>query len=844
MARYVLRTVPEPLGPVAAGAYRPDRLLLVGDGPVARALEDRLRRRGVATDVLPLDADPDRLVGAAESLWAAHGSLPDVCLLSGLARVGAPTGLAALGAGWSAERPRLLEGPFRLLQAWVRRQHEGERRTLSAVTAMGGRLGQGTVRHAHPEGGGVAGLFRALRREIPTLRLKLLDVEPAEAPEDVANALLAELDSGDGRLEAAVLRGVRRIPRLVPAPVRCDPAHLGALAGLPYVILAGGGRGVTAEVAVRLARCGIRRFHLLGRTRLPPEIEEWSALDASGRAHLRQDLLDRLRRERGRVTPVDWEQAWTPVENALEIGATLRRLAEAGASARYHAVDVADRDALGVALRTIREEDGPIHALVHGAGVERSRAFVSQQPSDWTATCAPKSDGTLNLAALTASDPLRFFATFASVAGRFGGLGQADYSLASELQCRLTGALAAERPACRAVAFAWPAWDEVGMAARGDVRERMLARGRRLMPLAEGLEHFVAELAAATAEPEVTYLDDPAGLDLDGVVAPAMTSAAGAPGRRRLPTGPLVDLVVEAAADRVHAEAHLVAEADAFLQDHRLDGIPVLPAAAALELLAETAALAGVGDRPCLHDVAIEEALKVRPGHPRTLRAEASRDGDGWYLALRADVAGRGGRLMEPDRLFVRGRATAGHAFSEPPTNGHVNGGPPTARAVPAVYGPAAGGGRRRIVHGPSFQTLREVSVGDGDLHAGIVVASPATALRGRRGGAAWLLPAPALDGCLQACGVVARLRLGVLALPSRFGRLQAGRAARDGETCRVRIHLRGRTRDLVRFDFVLAGDDGAVLLRVDDYGARVFAAIEPHDGRSPAALAAPPAQP
>jgi hypothetical protein len=270
----------------------------------------------------------------------------------------------------------------------------------------------------------------------------------------------------------------------------------------------------------------------------------------------------------------------------------------------------------------------------------------------------------------------------------------------------------------------------------------------------------------------------------------------------------------------------------------------VLPAVAALELLAETAALAGLGDRPCLEGVSIEEALKVRPGLPRALRAEAFRDGEGWSLALRADVGGRGGRLMEPDRIFVRGHAGAGHRFAEGKTSGHVSGRPPAARTVPAVYGAAAGGIRRRIVHGPSFQTLREVSVGVGDLHAAVVVASPAAALRAGRGAAAWLLPAPALDGCLQACGVVARLRLGVLALPSRFGRVQAGRAARDGETCRVRIHLRGRTRDLVRFDFVLAGDDGAVLLRVDDYGARVFAAIEAQEAPRGTSLAAPPADP
>jgi hypothetical protein len=121
---------------------------------------------------------------------------------------------------------------------------------------------------------------------------------------------------------------------------------------------------------------------------------------------------------------------------------------------------------------------------------------------------------------------------------------------------------------------------------------------------------------------------------------------------------------------------------------------------------------------------------------------------------------------------------------------------------------------------------LREAVVSDGDHHHAAIVARPARALRAWRADARWILPAPALDGCLQACGLVARTRLDALALPSRFGRVQAGRAARDGEECRALIRLRGRRGDHVHFDFTLVGDDGALLLRVDDYAARVFAAI------------------
>jgi hypothetical protein len=286
-----------------------------------------------------------------------------------------------------------------------------------------------------------------------------------------------------------------------------------------------------------------------------------------------------------------------------------------------------------------------------------------------------------------------------------------------------------------------------------------------------------------------------------------------------------VDLVLSAGPDAVSYQCGLDADRDAFLGDHRLDGVPVLPAVVALELLAEAASLAGLGERPRLEDVTVEAALKVPQGGHRTVTLEAVRDVEGraWDVRLQADVVGRGGRVMETGRTFVQGRARAADALAVP---GNGNGVHAEARVVPARYGPVPGGGRRRVVHGAAFQTLREVIVSDGDVHAAKIVATSARSLRPWRPDGRWTFPGPALDGCLQACGVLARLLLDALALPSRFGRIQAGRSPRDGEECRACIRLRGREGDLVRFDFTLVGDDGAPLVRVDDYAARVFAGI------------------
>ena len=165
-------------------------------------------------------------------------------------------------------------------------------------------------------------------------------------------------------------------------------------------------------------------------------------------------------------------------------------------------------------------------------------------------TLAAKCGGAANLIALTRNDPLRFFLAFGSTSGRFGGLGQADYSLASDLLAKMTDRLAFERPNCTSVCFHWPAWNEVGMAVRPESKLALERGGMTFMPVAEGVEHLIGEILAAAGEREILILDRPNFLDTDGTMsrvtrpadpaefradtaaAPALVAAASPPSAR------------------------------------------------------------------------------------------------------------------------------------------------------------------------------------------------------------------------------------------------------------------------------------------------------------------------
>jgi acyl transferase domain-containing protein/NAD(P)-dependent dehydrogenase (short-subunit alcohol dehydrogenase family) len=824
MTRYVLRTRVEPLEANMPSSYRPERIVLVGDGAVADALLPSLRARGSEVILLPLEDDPDVLTQKGRAIFE-RGSLPDIVLLSGLDRESVSdaglAGLPALAHDWPRLQARTIEGPYLLLQEWAKRLADGEVRTLCAMTALGGTLGHGHRGECLLQGGAVVGHLKALRQEFPRLRVKLLDTELREAPDTLARALLAELDApGDGPLEVGFLRGERQVLRMFAAEARVDARRLGDLQSLSSVLVTGGARGITAEAALRLARSGVRRLHLIGRTPLDPRVTEWRALDAAGIERLRRSVLDELRAERDHVAPLEWQKAVEGIDKSLEIDKTLRRLGQLGASATYHAVDVADRAALAEVLERIRRDTGPIEAVVHGAGVEHSRAFLTKTRAELLATLAPKVEGAIHLLTLLRPDELRWFVAFSSVSGRFGGHGQADYSLASELLAQLVARFG-DRTRARVLTIDWPAWDEVGMAARPAIRSLLASAGQDFMSPAEGGDHFMAELASPVPESEVVYAGRLDAIDRDHLLAKADRIAELA-GRWRLArTLPLIDVILTASDDELSCECHVDAADDAFLREHCVGGKPTLPAVVSLELLAEAAAVAQPGAKIVLEDVTIASPLKLRPDARLPLSCRAERESGGFKMSVAADV-------LSPDgRVIVRARSlVVGHARSDEGTRTEqvrslaprvIGGTPWLAKYGPTSMNEAAEWG---VFHGPVFRGLEEVIVAaEGEMHTATLVALPEADLR-TNGGRRWIVPAATLDCCLQACGALARARFGAPALPARFGRLSLGRALREKERCRLMISVIGHDDRAIHFDFHLVGDDGATVVLVERYSA------------------------
>jgi NAD(P)-dependent dehydrogenase (short-subunit alcohol dehydrogenase family) len=349
---------------------------------------------------------------------------------------------------------------------------------------------------------GHEGLAKTASLEWPLALVKAIlleeDLERENSPSEVAIRIFAEIMQGGPEVEVALTSSGRLVPVSPMQAVASGPAL--QLPDGSVLVVSGGARGVTAECIIALAGTGRYRFALLGRS-IP---EEWpeGLVRLRDEAALRAGLIA-MHKAEGSVPAIrEINARLKRLLATLEIDETLSQLRSHGAEVRYIACNVEDEAGVEEALSVLRADWGPVHGLIHGAGVLADKRIADKDDDQVDRVFGPKVRGLQVLLSALKDDPLVLLALFSSVAARAGKVGQADYAMANSVLNQIARLEAERRPGCVVKSIVWGPWD--GGMVNEQLRRHFEELGIPLIPAAEGGELFVHELLHSSSDqPEV-----------------------------------------------------------------------------------------------------------------------------------------------------------------------------------------------------------------------------------------------------------------------------------------------------------------------------------------------------
>ena len=722
---------------------------------------------------------------------------------------------------------------------------------VASVTALDGRHGNIGERFNSVQCA-ASGVTKSYFFEQTHLRMRALDLHPELIldAEQAAEMIAKDVFEIGGDVEIGLDRDGRRWTLVAFAEDL--EADLTPLESDDTWIVSGGGSGVTAASIIGVACHSLNadaHFVLLGRSTLIEETKDWvdwSDVQLTQRKNqLREQLISES--ETGKVTMVQWNNAWQKFARSRDVYLTINTIEETGNSASYHSVDVMDTDGLRGLGRTLNR---PITGIIHGAGLEDSKLVATKDYDVFDRVVRVKVDGWKSLlAAVEASNgELRFASCFTSVSGRFGNNGQTDYSAANSVLDAEMARLSASG-SCRAVAVAWTGWRDVGMATRGSFQAVFDAAGIDTISVDRGVELFVDEALRGgkrrvlgcgnlgTMDAFDAFRDAPLRLpaEMSGIISDP----------RRFP---FIDKVLSVEERQsLTTQSTLSVELHPFLTDHAIEGVPYHPGVMALEMFAENALL--LRPSACLagfENVSFGLPVKLMKGE-MTVRVHAELirgDGEMSWIECRllSDLMNSKGEIFgEREHHRATVRVVERREDLGPFLQSEVEALPQLGTPAPGELVEMPSFIYRRYFHGPRFQSHGGVlrGIGDEDTPGADGIALMRHQLPSvdqftleSEGEAVLLEALPMLiEAGFQNAGLVAMESEGFSSLPVGIEWSTMLRVPEQNEVLRMRsLRISVEDAGITVHDVVIVGDDDAPVLALKGLRLKSMAPVAKED--------------
>ncbi len=247
----------------------------------------------------------------------------------------------------------------------------------------------------------------------------------------------------------------------------------------PHILLVGGARGITSEVAKFLAEHRGARISAAGRTPIGEEMPYSDCVtDDELRERLKLELSATLPGAAQEERTAHFNRRLQIVTNQREIWKTKASIESRGGEFRYHQIDAVNLETLRQMVTEVEAELGPISGIIHAAGITRDGLVKNKSFEDFREVVLTKVKSALNLYSLFHKRrDLSFVCFFSSLSSWSGAPGQTDYSLANEI-LNVLAENWNRKASFPVAALLWSVWSETGLASESLIQQmRMLKLG-------------------------------------------------------------------------------------------------------------------------------------------------------------------------------------------------------------------------------------------------------------------------------------------------------------------------------------------------------------------------------
>ncbi len=502
--------------------------------------------------------------------------------------------------------------------------------SLDSVIFPHGDTRQGTI---EPCFAGISGMMKSLAKEMPHTRVKMVDFSypaPLVSLNDISKQFVNEIISEDSRVETGY-RGTKKYV-LKLQEQRPDTTDKELITAGDTLLVTGGARGITFEILQQVVERYKTNLVILARS--PIDTVDATFLDPAATP---ATIMAILKETMKGAKPVALKNETDRIMAIRLSRQNLDTLRSQGVSVTYLSADVADKSAVEKALAGIDHMDGVIHA----AGLEESMPFDKKAYDSFARVFNTKVMGCHNVMAALADKQVRYHIGFSSVTAKFGNEGQADYTAANDMLAKMLFKAQAENEDLTCKVMDWTAWSGAGMATRDTVKKVLTERGLKFLPLKEGIDFFMDEMAdTVTTEVVITGLDT--AFDRDSLLTVA----------------PFLDRETKKTDGKTVFSRHLSIEKDCFLLDHAMDGTPIFLGATGVETMAEAAMASREkpGYLTEVTDFAIPYGIKLLKNRPKSILVSAEvtpDDPDVWRCTITSQFINPAGVTMgDPKRHY------------------------------------------------------------------------------------------------------------------------------------------------------------------------------------------------